>query len=169
METVNFDSVESLRKSGFAGFKSIGELILDSSCIPQEKGVYLIVRTKKSSSLFMTVGSGGHFKGRNPNIPKTQLQQEWVADTSVVYIGKAGSETGGATLQSRLRQYLRFGQGANVGHWGGRLIWQLADSIDLLVCWKTLPNDDPREVERELITKFKEQYSGKRPFANLQD
>ena len=34
----------------------------------------------------------------------------------VVYIGKAGSPTGKATLYSRIGQYLRFCQTKNVGH-----------------------------------------------------
>lgn len=90
-------------------------------------------------------------------------------DTIVVYIGKAGTATAQATLYSRLGQYLKFGQGENIGHYGGRYIWQLEDSHNLLVCWKKLPDNDPREVERKLIESFKLQYNGKRPFANLKD
>ncbi len=82
-----------------------------------------------------------------------------VEKTDVVYIGKA------TELQKRLNQYFKFGNGKNVGHYGGRYIWQLEKPENLLVCWK-ITNEDPDKVESELIEKFKEIYS-KRPFANL--
>ena len=62
-----------------------------------------------------------------------------------------------------------FGQGKPVGHWGGRLIWQLEDAKDLIVCWKVLEKEEPREEEKKMIQAFKKQHEGKRPFANLQD
>jgi hypothetical protein len=82
----------------------------------------------------------------------------------VLNIGKAGP--GKATLRSRLKQYIRFGQGEAVGHRGGRYIWQLAHSDDLLVCWKVTPDDVPRTVEKMLIEEFETVY-GRPPFANL--
>jgi hypothetical protein len=85
-----------------------------------------------------------------------------------MYIGKAGGEASNATIKSRLKQYFGFGQGKNVGHWGGRLIWQLASSKSLIVCWKTLPNDDPRLFETQLIRNFVSEFKN-RPFANLAD
>jgi len=122
--------------------------------------------TKKGE--FLTVGTGGHFKGKNPNVPISVLKANWVEDTLVVYIGKAGKDGSSATLQSRLRQYFGFGQGRDIGHWGGRLIWQLKNSADLVVCWKALPANDPRTVEADLIQQFVAKFS-KRPFANLAD
>ena len=62
---------------------------------------------------------------------------------------------------------MRFGSGKNVGHYGGRYIWQLADSDDLVVCWKCV--EDSRRVEAAMIAEFKKNHNGKRPFANLQD
>lgn len=44
---------------------------------------------------------------------------------------------------------MSFGQGKPVGHWGGRLIWQLEDVKDLIVCWKVLEKEEPRDVEKE--------------------
>ena len=58
-----------------------------------------------------------------------------------------------------------FGAGKTVGHWGGRLIWQLADADQLIVAWKETPGRVPRQVEAELIRLFRQQY-GKPPFAN---
>ena len=115
---------------------------------------------------FIENGSGGFFKRKNPNVSISILEENWVKETCVLYIGKAGSESGSANLHSRLRQYFRFGQGKKVGHWGGRFIWQLKDSENLTVCWKPTPLNEPSTIERDLINSFKFQY-GKRPFANL--
>ena len=155
---------------GFEGFKTMRELMdRGSSSITAQMGVYVVLREDESSPHFLVEGTGGFFKGQNPNVPISELQANWVANTPVVYIGKAGGFGSSATLQKRLWQYLRFGNGANVGHWGGRYIWQLADSHDLVICWKTLIDEEPRDVERRMIADFKSTHSGKRPFANLMD
>jgi hypothetical protein len=165
--TIDFKDIEQIKKSGFTGFKTMKELFADSSAIPKIKGIYLVLNPTKKGD-FLTVGTGGHFKGKNPNVSISELKANWVDDTIVVYIGKAGKDGSSATLQSRLKQYFGFGQGKNVGHWGGRLIWQLKNSSDLVVCWKALPSNDPRTIESELIQQFVSKFS-KRPFANLAD
>jgi len=162
---MNFNNIDEIKKAGFIGFKKMSELFIDSSSIPRTKGVYLVLNPGFRKAEYLQVGTGGHFKGRNPNVSLIELKTNWV-DSLVVYIGKAGSETSSATLHSRLKQYFGFGQGKNIGHWGGRLIWQLKNSADLIVCWKPLPNDDPRTLENQLIKKFVIEFS-KRPFANL--
>jgi len=162
---MNFKEIEEIKKEGFAGFKPMKELFKDNSTIPKIRGVYMVLNISKEKE-FLTVGTGGYFKGKNPNVSIQELEYNWVEDTIVVYIGKAGGEGSSATLRSRLGQYFRFGQGKNVGHYGGRLIWQLKNSIDLVVCWKELPKEDPRTVESELFRDFINQFS-KLPFANL--
>jgi hypothetical protein len=164
---MNFKVIEKIKEEGFTGFKPMRELFNDSSAVPRERGVYMVLNLSKGKE-FLAVGTGGFFKGKNPNVPLQTLESNWVENTIVVYIGKAGGEESGATLQSRLGQYFRFGQGKNVGHYGGRLIWQLKNSADLVVCWKELPTEDPRTVESGLIREFVSQFS-KRPFANLTD
>jgi hypothetical protein len=80
----------------------------------------------------------------------------------VVYIGKAD------VASRRLTQFARFGAGDKMGHWGGRYIWQLADSADLLVTWHEIAWDElAREYEKRLLARFAELNSGARPFANL--
>lgn len=161
---------EYFQAQGFEGFKTMGELMNGArSQIPAQKGVYVVLRESESKPQFLIEGTGGHFKGRNPNVSLLELENNWVDGAQVVYIGKAGGIGSSATLQKRLTQYLRFGQGANIGHWGGRYIWQLADSRDLVACWKTLTYDDPRKVELKIITYFKAIFGDKRPFANLKD
>ncbi len=124
----------------------------------------MVVRTSTEKPKFLTEGTGGHFKHKDPNVGINELEANWVEGTCVVYIGKASS------LAKRLEQYLRFGEGKPVGHWGGRYIWQLADAKELLFCWLPLPSTmDPEEIEHELISTFRAQYWDCRPFANLRD
>ena len=73
------------------------------------------------------------------------------------------------TLKKRLSTYMRFGQGEAVGHWGGRFIWQMKDSRDLIICWKPMPIGDAAKEESDMIQSFKQAHGGKRPFANLRD
>jgi hypothetical protein len=165
---VIFNNIEDIKKAGFVGFKTMQELFIDSSQLPSTKGVYLILNLEKKMPAYLTVGTGGRFKGKNPNVSLQRLKSNWIDKAIVVYIGKVGSQGGTATLKSRLKQYFSFGQGKNIGHWGGRLIWQLASSNNLIVCWKSLPDDDPRIFEKKLIKDFGSQF-GNRPFANLAD
>ena len=158
-----------LQAQGFEGFMTMGELMNGAkTLIPMRIGVYVVLRESEATPHFLSKGTGGFFKRRNPNVSPAELNDNWVEGTQVVYIGKAGGTDSSATLQKRLSQYLRFGQGANVGHWGGRYIWQLADSRDLVVCWKVLINEDPRDVEQKMIADFMAVHAGKRPFANLE-
>ena len=165
---MDFNNIDDIKKAGFTVFKKMSELFIDSSSIPKIKGVYLVLNPNFKKAEYLQIGTGGHFKGKNPNVTLDELKSNWVDNSLIVYIGKAGSETSNATLHSRLKQYFGFGQGKNIGHWGGRLIWQLKNSADLIVCWKSLPNDDPRTFENQLIRKFVSEFS-KRPFANLAD
>lgn len=162
----DFNDIKAIEELGFLGFIKLGDLFDNSSIIPDIKGIYMILYNDNNTPEFLITGTGGHFKGKNPNISMQALKHNWIEDTKVVYIGKAGGDDSKATLWSRLTQYFRFGQGKNVGHWGGRLIWQIKNSKELLVCWKPLPNADPRDAEAELIQKFVTVYR-KRPFTNL--
>lgn len=163
---IDFNHIENIKSNGFTGFKTVKELWEDRSSIPKERGVYLVLDPNNENPQYITPGVGGFFKGRNPNVSIDELRTNHVPQTCVVYIGKAGSLTGNATLYSRIGQYLRFGQGKNVGHWGGRYIWQLKKHQDLLFCWKITPHYEPRLMESHIISDFDIQYH-KRPFANL--
>ncbi|MBP3454948.1 MAG: hypothetical protein J6K38_01655 [Alistipes sp.] len=166
---MDFKTIDNLRRSGFSGFLSVATLRQDLSLIPDIRGVYMVVRTGGSMPKFLTTGSGGHHKGEDPNVPIEELRTKWVEGTCVLYIGKAGDEGCGATLRSRLRQYLRFGQGKSEGHKGGRYIWQIEDSDKLLFCWRPLPSGNPSETETSLIEEFKHRYDSRFPFANLKN
>jgi hypothetical protein len=162
---MDFDSIRAIKDNGFRGFKTIESLWGDRTCIPKKKGVYLVLDPIGNPD-FINPGVGGFFKGRDPNVTIDVLQENHVPDSLVVYVGKAGGSQSMATLYSRLSQYLRFGQGKNAGHWGGRLIWQLRNHKNLIVCWRPTLDHEPREVERSLLQEYVSRF-GRRPFANL--
>ena len=163
---LTFTVLDELKDFGFKGFIKMSELFEDFTCIPKVRGVYMVLIQEKMKQEYLETGSGGFFKDKNPNISIADLKANWVNETIVVYIGKAGSMSSRSTLYKRLRQYLLFGQGKNIGHYGGRLIWQLKNSKDLIVCWKELTKDDPDRIETKLIEEFKTIF-GKIHFANL--
>jgi hypothetical protein len=152
---------------GFAGFKTSSDLWgSDLAAVPAEPGVYIVICPNPAAPAFLESSPAGRFKGRDPSVPVARLATRWVHSTDVIYIGKAGGARGKPTLRTRLRQYLRHGRGDAVGHWGGRLIWQLAGSEGLLFCWRPTPGCLPRDVEREMLRAFEARF-GRLPFANL--
>ena len=165
---MDFKDIDQIKKAGFSGFIKMSDLLRSNAIIPDIRGVYFVLYLSSNKPNFLKIGTGGHFKGKNPNVSIEELNQNWVPDATVVYMGKAGGEDSNATLRSRLNQYLKFGQGKNIGHYGGRLIWQIEKSEELVICWKPLPNDNPRKIESEFIQDFISIY-GQRPFANLTD
>lgn len=160
---------QRLVEAGFTGFTTIGALMADTCAAPAAAGVYVVMRNDDGRPTFTTKGTGGFFNQKDPNVSIDELERNWVDDTSIVYIGKAGGPKSGATLRSRLRQYMEFGQGKPIGHYGGRYIWQLQDARELTVCWKVIGDKDPRDVENQMIAMFKVEHGGRRPFANLKD
>lgn len=162
-----FQSSKKLR-TVFEGFVSVEELMAsDCEEIPKKPGIYMILDDEASPG-FLDESVGGHFKHRDPTVSSDELSENWVDDTCLLYVGKAGGGGSRSTLYKRVRDYMRFGKGKKVGHWGGRLIWQLKRHRELLVCWKEIEGKDPKDYEGRVIQKFKSEY-GKRPFANLKD
>lgn len=149
-----------------AGFIQCGNVsalqVLNCSEIPDLPGVYLVYRLATGAPSFLTKSSGGHFKGKDPTVAVATLLGEWVDQASVLYVGKAGT-----SLRARIRQYLRFGKGCPVGHWGGRYIWQMADHGDLLLLCRTMPAKEASGCEAKLIESFGASHGGLYPFANL--
>lgn len=163
------DSIEALRAEKFMGFESIRDLTLARcTSVPDAPGVYLVLRDPSVPPKFRVTSQGGHFKGRNPTVPVSELEARWVDGARVLYIGKAGGGGSKSTLRKRLKCYMRFGSGKAVGHWGGRYIWQLEDCDSLSVCWAVADTVDAAVREGELIRAFSALHA-KRPFANLRD
>lgn len=162
-----FAAIEEIRSEGFGGFVTVRELMdCERQSVADLPGVYCIVYPFSTAPVFLSASPGGHFKGKDPTVPISLLQSRWCEDTPVIYIGIAGGDGSEATLRSRLRQYMKFGQGLPVGHWGGRLIWQLENHRSLQVCWKTALDCQPREYESRLLGEFSARH-GCLPFANL--
>lgn len=140
---------------------TIAEL-LQSRCnkLPEDPGVYFVIAPKDFDPRFINPGTGGRFKRKNPNVDLDTVKSRWIPDCPVLYIGQ------GNNLRGRVRLLLRFGQGKAVSHKGGRLLWKIKSSQELLLKW--YQHDSPREEERRLLAKFKEGHDGRLPFANLQ-
>ncbi|MEU4317185.1 hypothetical protein AB0F85_02200 [Nocardia fluminea] len=147
---------------GFGGFVPFSEL--PDADVPAEPGVYVVVRPTETAPVFLSASPAGWFKGKDPTLPVAELQAAWVPGEPVLYIGKAAAgRSRKRGLRKRLDEYRRHGAGQPVGHWGGRMIWQLADSVELVVGWRT--TDAARTTEKSMIVDFVKLY-GKRPFAN---
>lgn len=147
----------SLEADGFIGWLTFPEARA-SGAIPTKGGVYVVTYSARAPAAFLPQNPGGWFKGKDPTVPASALEANW-HNAEVVYIGKADQ------LRRRIRQFADFGAGKPVGHWGGRLIWQLAEPDQLRIAWKETPDRVPVEVETEMLTAFRREY-GKPPFAN---
>src|SRR5215213_5744616 len=132
----------SLKTQGFVGWVPFRQM-LNQDKVPRTAGIYVVARSSTGDPKFREANQDGR----------------WVAGAEVVYIGRADE------LRRRLRQFADLGAGKPVGHSGGRLIWQLAESRSLLVAWKETPGDDPKSAEAALIADFLDVH-GKPPFAN---
>lgn len=154
---------ERLLEEGFRGFVRVKKIKTEfGNCeIPHDEGVYHVLRQTDSIPVFLSKGTGGYFKGKDPNVSVDELYLNWIDDEPILYIGKASD------LHRRILQYVKFGSGKNVGHFGGRYIWQLKNSDDLIICWKCIKNS--RIIEGNMIADFKNKHNGRRPFANLKD
>ena len=96
------------------------------------------------------------------------LYIECVAGALAGYFGHSARRSKG-TLKRRTRSMLRFGQGARVAHWRGRLILQHEDSDRLVVCRQPVTQRDPTDAESALVRSFQSLHGGSPPFANMRD
>lgn len=151
-------SPKDIADAGFAGFTSIRALTA-SNCaeVPPGPGVYLVVRLSAGQVRFRSVSPGGRFKDRDPSEAPASLRARWIAESPVLYIGKADA------LRRRIGQLLAFGGGRPAGHWGGRAIWQIAGSSGFLVAWRE--SASPLADESALLAAFSERF-GALPFGN---
>jgi len=156
-----------LEAQGFEGFFTVGQLHADRcEIVPNERGVYALVRESLDPPQFMPRSTAPAYRGEDPTRPIEELLQRWVHGAQVLYLGRASGPGVRSLLRQRIKRYLRFGRGSVVGHWDGRFVWQLRDHSALRVAWKPTGAEDPAEVEARLQAGFQRHY-GAPPFANL--
>ena len=148
---------QGLEKAGFVGWVPA---LHASACSELDPGVYVVTYDVDGPITFLERSRGGKFKRQDPTVTRDALTANWVDGAEVVYIGQTGRP-----LAYRLKELADFGAGNPIGHWGGRLIWQLPNTYRLLVAWRKETRRIPVEVEKELLNQFRDAY-GKPPFAN---
>lgn len=151
----------ALERKGFEGFLTVAELRRSKVAqVPRVAGVYAVL-TADHSGEFLEANPGGRFKQRDPSVSMSLLKAKWLDRSTTVYIGKGNS------LRQRIKQFVDFGEGKPVGHWGGRYIWQLANADELIVAWIRSPEGvEARALETNLLDEFAAEF-GTLPFANL--
>lgn len=75
---MKFNTIDDLKAAGFEGFIPVAQLQTDSTAIPRTAGVYMVVYTGENMSEFLSRGTGGFFKGKDPNVSITELETNWV-------------------------------------------------------------------------------------------
>ena len=160
-DTHPLKTVAGLQKLGFKGFLSVKDLRLRPRPpdVPTENGIYLVIRERSEYPEFLARGTGGLFKGKDPNVGLYRLKPRWVDGALIIYVGRSND------LRRRVGELINFGQRKRVGHRGGRLMWQIADAEDFKICWKQMPNE--HQAESRMLGDFAQAHNGMQPFANL--
>jgi hypothetical protein len=152
-----------LEACGFVGWRTWDRLrASDFSAVARGPAAYVVYRSSDHPPEFRDRNPGFRWKEKDPTVARDVLEAKWVSGCNVLYIGKADD------ARERLKKYGRFGAGENAAHWGGRYIWQLADSGELVVGWHAISWDEvARAYEVRLLAHFADLHQGARPFANL--
>ncbi|BCW42257.1 hypothetical protein StoSoilB3_37920 [Arthrobacter sp. StoSoilB3] len=156
---------KTLTEDGFTGFRPLDEL--DPMRIPQGPGIFVVLRPAGFEPVFLNKSTAGTFKKKDPSLKREALAAEWLADASVLYIGKASAGSqGNRGLRKQIQEFMDYGRGRPTVVWDARLIWQLRDALDLVIAWKELPPEGLSAAEADYQAAFVAAH-GRLPFANL--
>lgn len=162
---------DAFKAAGYIGFLTFRQLAAPgaTSVVPAEPGVYAVFTRADGEPQFLLESVGGWHKRKDPRESvETLADKRWVAETRLLYVGKAGGPRSNANLQKRIGQLVEhsYRTGQNTSHYGGRYLWQLPDSQALVMAWKLTPGRDPEETESDQLRSFKAEF-GRQPFANI--
>ena len=79
---------DELIAAGFTGFKTVKQMNNGGlSSVTESQGVYMILYLNPTGEMpnFLPVGTGGLFKGEDPNVSIVELQNNWVRHSSRLY------------------------------------------------------------------------------------
>src|SRR5579871_4688536 len=85
----------------FFGGSSVEDLQASCDAIPEAAGVYILRRLQPKPVAFLPTNPGGRFRGRDPTVSISRLEERWIPSAEVFYIRKAGGNDQRATLRSR--------------------------------------------------------------------
>ena len=156
--------------------------------IPNKKGVYIIALSEPLRSPiisdiaireWMSKADNMLLDNKKPSKDdiKNRLEEFWYPDEKIIYIGKTSGNN--QTLRKRLCQYYRHQLGKRSPHRGGHWIKALLDFDELDVYWGIVEDDDPYEIEQQMMDYFSQGVSEESkqflhdqdlliPFANLE-
>lgn len=159
-------SITHLEDEGFDGFLTVGQLHADQcATVPDARGVYVVIRESGETPRFLARSTAPSWRGMDPTRPVEDLAERWVPGAPLLYVASAPGPGVRHLLRQRVKRLLRFGHGRVVGHWGGRLVWQLGDRSALRVAWQATGDDDPEPIATRLLERFVRHF-GRPPFAN---
>lgn len=161
--------LEIIESWGFEGFLPVSKLKLAKylNTVPRRPGVILVLNPTLKKPNWLSKSVGGHYEDKDPTVTSECLDKNWVDRATILYVGQTGQTRGeDRTLHKRISELIQFGSGKPIGHRGGRLIWQLDNHNELVICW--LVDRNPAEVKKEIISEFKFNHDSL-PFANLRD
>jgi hypothetical protein len=161
------DSIETLRRQGFAGFLTVGQLHRRGCLeVPDEPGVYVVLARERAPHPFFTRSTAPVWRRRDPTVTIPTLAARWRQGATILYVAAALGPGVRSRLRQRIKRMLRFGHGSVVAHWGGRLLWQLGEAGRLVIAWQACATgEDARAVATELLRNFEAHHGGP-PFAN---
>lgn len=130
--------------------------------IPNENGLYIVcIPLGFEKRILLTTTAMEEYQGRCLLYLVEELENKWIENCNVLYIGKADGNRN--HLRNRIRQFVKYAYAEVNNHRGGRSLWQLEDNKSLLIGWRSTL--DASNAERQMILSFEKEYQ-QLPFAN---